>query len=240
MVVTGSYAAATYFLWYPAPLLSLQGGLGILGILLLVDAILGPMLTFVVFNPRKPRRELLTDLSLIAAVQIGAFAYGAVVIYAERPAYLAFAFSQFYVVRHGEASGAPPQALTNVQRFGRSGPRVVYATIPVEAVKDGSVLMASLFGDPTFALDATRYRVAPEDQEHFRAESFNASDLPRALRDELTTIARAREIEVADLATYHVTGRTRSGVAVVRRSSGEFLTIVDLDLRAPARGGPEK
>lgn len=236
VVVAGGFAAAAYFLWYPAPLLSIQGGLSVIAILLLVDAVLGPLMTLLVFNPAKSRRELTMDLSLIIVLQASAFAYGAHVVYMERPQYLAFAYSQFYVIRDGDVRGDVPAALGNAQRYGSFGPRIVYADIPPRADIDGSALMATLAGDPRFASDARQYRLTPTAHARFAAESILTEDIPRHLRDRIEQLAAQHQIDVSDLSLYHVRGRQGLALAVVRLSDAQLLAIFDTDLGWTATG----
>ncbi len=61
-------------LWYPAPLDQAMGVTEIFWFILGVDLILGPLLTFVVFNPKK--KELKRDLIIIIVIQIAAYIYG--------------------------------------------------------------------------------------------------------------------------------------------------------------------
>ncbi len=71
--------------WYPRYLFWTEGAYFALATLIGVDIVLGPALTLVVAKESKPKRELLMDLSLIAAFQIAAFGYGSYVLFAERP-----------------------------------------------------------------------------------------------------------------------------------------------------------
>lgn len=71
--------------WYPEPFFSTDGGWNGIQIMLFVDMVLGPALTFIIFNPRKSRKEILVDLSIIAIVQISALAWGGLTVYKQRP-----------------------------------------------------------------------------------------------------------------------------------------------------------
>jgi hypothetical protein len=62
--------------WFPAPLFATDGGGIGLKLLLLVDLVLGPLLTFVVFHPSKARRLMVLDLSVIAVLQLAAYTAG--------------------------------------------------------------------------------------------------------------------------------------------------------------------
>ncbi len=73
------------FEWYPPPFFTTDGGWNGVLIMVLVDIVLGPTLTFIIFNPRKSRKEILLDLSIVAVVQLGALAWGGYTVYNQRP-----------------------------------------------------------------------------------------------------------------------------------------------------------
>ncbi|HEY0719905.1 MAG TPA: hypothetical protein VGE50_01500, partial [Gammaproteobacteria bacterium] len=58
---------------------------------------LGPLMTLIIFNPAKPRRELRLDITLIVIVQLAALSYGVHSTYIGRPLFTAFYFDQFMV-----------------------------------------------------------------------------------------------------------------------------------------------
>lgn len=244
-MIGGLFALTTYFLWYPQPLLALQGGLLVMGILLGVDVILGPLMTLLVFSSRKPIRELRFDLAVIVTVQMAAFIYGGWIVFSERPQYLVFAHSKFFVVRGPEINGAPDEAvLLKSQRYGVVGPRVVYAVIPAEHVASGSALLAAVFGDPSFALDATSYRAFPHDLGKVLSEAQDVQEILPELGEAPATLAKSNGIAVNDLLFFQIKGRVSTGVAVIRQQTGELLYILDVNLSrqkkpisAPETGG---
>lgn len=58
----------------PSPYFHAQGGMRLL--LVAVDIVIGPLLTFVVFDRRKPRAELRRDLAIVVALQVVALSFG--------------------------------------------------------------------------------------------------------------------------------------------------------------------
>ena len=84
--------------WFPAPLFTTDGGGVGLKLLLLVDLVLGPLLTFVVFNPTKARRLMVLDLSVIAVLQLAAYGYGLWNIHSVRVQAVAFDEGVFHAV----------------------------------------------------------------------------------------------------------------------------------------------
>ena len=122
-----SLAAVLVFgLWYPAPYSDLSGGRDLFLIVMTVDVLCGPLLTLVLFNPRKPRRELFTDLCLVVLIQLAALAYGVNTMALARPVFLAFEKDRFRVVSSVDMFLEKlAQAPLELQSFGYTGPKVI-------------------------------------------------------------------------------------------------------------------
>jgi len=86
-----------FFAWYPAPLEQALGVTQIFLLLLIVDIILGPCLTFLVFKPGK--KKLVFDLAIICLFQVSALGYGIWAVFSARPAWLVFNVDRFDVVQ---------------------------------------------------------------------------------------------------------------------------------------------
>src|SRR5690554_4782220 len=63
-----------FYIWYPQPLSVAVGVGSIFLMVLVVDMVLGPLLTFLV--SKKDKASLIFDWSVIAVLQIAALAYG--------------------------------------------------------------------------------------------------------------------------------------------------------------------
>jgi hypothetical protein len=74
-----------YYNWYPQPYFAVDGGWQGIRLIGAVDLVLGPLITFLIFDLRKRRREILLDLTVIAVIQFGALAYGISLTYNQRP-----------------------------------------------------------------------------------------------------------------------------------------------------------
>ena len=70
---------------YPSFYFNMSGGIQGLGLMFGVDVVLGPLLTFLVFNPHKKLREIISDLVIVGFVQLGALGYGVYTVYQEHP-----------------------------------------------------------------------------------------------------------------------------------------------------------
>lgn len=85
-----------YGLWYPSPLHTALGVGSIFLLIVVIDLILGPLLTYVVYTPNKS--SLRFDLTVIACVQIAALLYGLHTVGSGRPAYMVFTKDRFNLV----------------------------------------------------------------------------------------------------------------------------------------------
>ena len=119
-------AALVFGLWYPPPYSELLGGKGLFYLLMSVDVVCGPLLTFVVYSPHKARPELRRDIGFVVILQIVAFVYGMNVAIQARPVFLAFEGDSFRVVTalDIDMSGllAAPQELRVLSLF---GPKII-------------------------------------------------------------------------------------------------------------------
>jgi hypothetical protein len=95
-----------FAVWYPYPYRAISGGRELFTLLIAVDVIIGPALTLVLYNPKKPRAELFRDLALVAALQLGALGYGMYSVHAARPVFLSFEGNRFRAVSAAEIEPA--------------------------------------------------------------------------------------------------------------------------------------
>jgi len=86
-----------YFIWYPGALTFAGGAEDGLKIVVAVDMILGPMLTLVIYNITKPKKELIRDLSIIALFQISCLVAGMSLVYEQRPLAIVYSGSEFQI-----------------------------------------------------------------------------------------------------------------------------------------------
>jgi hypothetical protein len=115
LVVAALVAVLVFGVWYPHPYRELSGGRELFLLIMGVDIVCGPLLTLVLFNPAKPRRELLMDLSIVVVLQLAALAYGMWTVHQARPLYLVHEFDRFKVVTLADVDAAEltklPEAL---------------------------------------------------------------------------------------------------------------------------------
>ncbi len=88
-----------YLGWYYWPGWYLADVPRVVAVMAGVDVVLGPTLTLIIATPKKSRRELTRDISMIAAVQLIALIYGAASLWHGRPLYYAFSENVLQMVQ---------------------------------------------------------------------------------------------------------------------------------------------
>lgn len=129
-----------YFLWFPPPYFIAAGASRLMLVLIGVDIGIGPLLTLLVVNPRKPNRLLKLDLSIIAALQAVALCYGIHVIADARPVFIVAEADRFVVVAADEVSSADLAQGSQPAFRKRSwtGPVLVGAAPPADRAGSGA------------------------------------------------------------------------------------------------------
>jgi hypothetical protein len=113
IAIAAMAAALVFGVWFPGIYRQVAGGRELFWLVTSVDLVLGPLLTFAVFNLRKGWSHLRRDLAVIAAIQLAALIYGLVTVHAARPVAMVFETDRFRVitaadVEMAELSLAPP------------------------------------------------------------------------------------------------------------------------------------
>lgn len=88
-----------YLGWYRWPGWYLTGVLHVLPVMIGVDVVLGPLMTFVIASPSKSSRMLARDIGCIVAVQLVALLYGCGALWQGRPLYYTFSENELSVVQ---------------------------------------------------------------------------------------------------------------------------------------------
>ncbi|WP_180129995.1 TfpX/TfpZ family type IV pilin accessory protein [Acinetobacter sp. YH12072] len=102
------FLGIVFYVWHPQPLAKAVGVTNIFFMMLIIDVILGPLLTL--FIARKGKKTLKFDLLVIGIFQISALAYGMYNIIISRPVWIVFDTMRFELI---QANNIPQQILKN-------------------------------------------------------------------------------------------------------------------------------
>ena len=178
-----------YLGWYRWPGWYLSSVLHVVGIVVLVDLVLGPLLTLTVSNPRKPRPILARDIAVIVTVQLAALVYGAVTLWSGRPLYYTFSVDRLEFV---QASDMDKEEIDRAQRQNPSmaphwysRPRWVWAPLPDNPDEAMRIVKDASFGSGKDVIEMPRY---------FRPWE---AGLPK-LRDQLTRLDDMKYFSAAE------------------------------------------
>jgi hypothetical protein len=152
-LVAGLCAALVFGVWYPYPYSELASGRELFMLLVSVDLVIGPLLTLVVYNPKKPRRELWRDVGTVFVLQLAALGYGLHIVAQARPVLLAFEGDRFRVVAVPDIDPASlAQAPTGLSQLSWTGPQPIGVKLlePSDAEYPQSILLAMQGVHPAF------------------------------------------------------------------------------------------
>ncbi|MGZ5237025.1 MAG: TfpX/TfpZ family type IV pilin accessory protein, partial [Caldimonas sp.] len=112
-----------------------------------VDVVIGPVLTFAIFNLAKGWRHLRRDLAVIGVLQIAALAYGLHTVYIARPVAMVFEVDRFRLITANnvvleELPKAPPE----LRELPLDGPRLLGARRPEMGAERNDAMMMGVGG----------------------------------------------------------------------------------------------
>jgi hypothetical protein len=141
---------ALYLGWYRWPGWYLSGVVHVVALMIGIDVVLGPLLTFIVAKPVKSRRELGRDIVTIVAVQLVALIYGASTLWSGRPLYYAFSADCLQIVQASDID-ADARKVGDRQRLPLaphwySLPRWIWAPLPGNLEDAQKIVAAALQG----------------------------------------------------------------------------------------------
>jgi hypothetical protein len=120
-----------YFNWYPQPYFSVDGGWQGIRLIAAVDLVLGPFITFLIFDLRKSRREIIFDLMIIAIIQLGALTYGVYLTYTQRPVAIVM-IDEFVIPATMEHYAGKLESPDQLKQYSDEKPPIIFADMPLE------------------------------------------------------------------------------------------------------------
>lgn len=161
--IVGAVGALMLFWWYPQPWFRHDGGWTVYRLILLVDVVLGPLLTLIVFRRDKP--ELKRDLTVIAALQLGALAFGVTTMLQHRPVFVVFAENNFFTVSWTELRAATRDK-ARVERLAEAAPGgqlpLAFLKLPADAAQRAALRDIQDRGGPPVPAQGDYYEAMDE------------------------------------------------------------------------------
>lgn len=229
-LISGVLSVSLVLLLYPMPYFHAAGGKSILLVILLVDIVLGPLLTFLVFDRRKA--SLRRDLATIGAVQIIALAYGLYATAMSRPVFQTFVRDRFELVSAAEIDPQELQkALPQFRRFAWGAPQLAAARQPDDPKERELMMFSAAYG-----IDARHLLRHYVDYSQLR-EQVIAKSRPISELDRYNDPARVAAVLAAELPEHGgadqlrylpLTAKREDLSAIIDRDSARVIAVVRL------------
>ena len=226
--IVSIFIALVFFIWYPQPYFYTEGSSGILMVLIGVDLVLGPLMTFIIYKPHK--KGLLFDLIIIASFQLSALLYGGHTIFIERPVYIVFNVDRFDAV--------PTSLLVKESkiRYSELGigifkrPKLVYAPLPEDPQEKSDFLMSYLDTGKDVKDMPEFYEPYSQHINDVVKKSINIDKKLKSHPIEKTHLKQLllkHQLKLNDTAFLPLVGKEKKVVLIINRNTGTPLGILD-------------
>jgi hypothetical protein len=225
-----------YLGWYRWPGWYLSGALTIALLMAGIDVVLGPLLTLIIANPAKPRRELARDICIIVVVQLVAAGYGLTTLWHGRPLYYTYSERFLEMVQAGDLSKeqiALGQKLNPaLAPHWYSLPRWIYVPLPKDKTLSDQIMQSSIQGGDDVIQMPRYYRPWNEGLPELRTRLRVVGEMTEiGLHDKELVAARMRDMGVAagQRVALPMMGRGRPLVAIIDPATASIRTLIKLD-----------
>jgi hypothetical protein len=232
LVVAVLAAGLVFGLWYPYPYSEISGGRELFLLVVVVDVVVGPLITLVVFDTAKSRQVIRRDLLVVVVLQLAALGYGMWTVYWARPVHLVFEYSRFTVVHAVEVpAGLLPKVPAGLRALPVWGP----TTLSLRPFRDSSEQMeatiAALGGLPLGARPDLWQSYAAARQEVLKAAKPVAQLKQRFVghASEIDRLVASTGHQPDTLVYLPMTGRKSFWTVFLDPDSAEVLAFMPLD-----------
>lgn len=227
-VIAAIVVIGSMYFWYPGLQVYAAGLVSLLTIFVVVDVIIGPALTLLVFKPGK--KSLKFDLGVIASIQLAAVIFGVVSIYQARPVYFAFVIDRFETVAAADLeSSSLKDAALEFQQLTGSGPKWVGVQLPSNEQELDRVMMAAAFHGTGPELLPRYYRPIEEMMKMALQRARSVGELkqfnPKGVVEAKIALHQSTRGEIV---YFPLAGRDRDLTVLVEKQTGDIIEVVDL------------
>ena len=225
-----------YLGWYRWPGWYLAGALTIALVLAGVDVVIGPLLTLVIAHPKKPRRELARDISIIVVVQLIAAGYGIVTLWNGRPLYYTYSEKFLEMVQAQDVSSEEAalgrKLNPDLAPHWYSLPRWIYAPLPKDAQLANKIAHSAVAGGED-VIDMPRYYQPwtdglPDIRQHLRSLK-QMTQIGQKEREVVAQRMRQLGFPADEALVLPMTGKERPLVAVIDPATTKIAALIRVD-----------
>jgi hypothetical protein len=221
-----------YMGWYHWPGWHLTDVAPVVMVMVGVDVVLGPLLTFIIARASKPRRELVRDIAVIVAVQLAALIYGSMSLWNGRPLYYAYSEGMLQLVQaydiDAEQSAAGRRKNPALAPHWYSLPRWIWAPLPQDSDEAQKIVTSAITGGDDVVSMPQYFKPweqgVPELRKRLRKVEDVAYFAPSE-KKKLKERMRAAGVDPDQLNSIPLTGRGQPLLAVFDPTSVKLAAI---------------
>lgn len=201
LVVFSALLAIILLVWFPSGLIY-AGGITGLKLIIGVDIVLGPLLTWVVFKPGKP--GLTFDLSVIASLQIICLVLGTWVVYKERPMALVLMHNGLHFISYADTT----QHDLGLDQYSGDYPKKIIMDLPDDISTWSAIVSMTEFADGIpFLFRSDLYRSFSEvSSEEFKSRLAKIQQHSPTEKGKLKALEVMNSCEWVPVTSLHTTG----------------------------------
>jgi hypothetical protein len=232
-VALSTILGCLYLGWYRWPAWYLTDVTSVVIVMVGVDVVLGPTLTFIIARSTKPRRELTRDIAVIVAVQLCALGYGTVSLWNGRPMYYAFSegvlqLVQAYDIDDNEAALGRQQN-PGLAPHWYSLPRWIWAPLPPDLATRTKIVNSAIAGGDDVTSMPRYFKPWSEGLTDLRAKLKKVDDVAYFAPKEKKTLKermRAAGLPTDELNAMPLTGRGHPLLAVIDPATATIKAVL--------------
>ena len=233
VLVFGALVAIMVFFWFPGELFLIDGGWQGLKLVAIIDLVLGPALTLILWSPKKP--SLFFDMFVVAIFQISALAYGFMTTYEQRTVAIVFTESTFVSVSNADIEQANEILVEKeatpvpLSEFEPGRPQLVMATPPNKETF-GKYLEDVLNGYPEARDRSDQYMDIVDGRESMKNVALDSTQLEDlGWYDQVQQEVQAKGYDQGNLEFYKFKTRYARGVVMFDSTSLRIVDYLPLD-----------
>jgi hypothetical protein len=222
-----------YLGWYRWPGWVLTDVTRVVIVMVGVDVVLGPSLTFIIARSSKPRRELSRDIAMIVALQLCALGYGTASLWNGRPMYYAFSVNILQLVQaydiDGDQAALGRQENPGLAPHWYSLPRWVWAPLPTDSEVSAKIVQSAINGGDDVTSMPRYFKPWSAGLNELRANLKKVDNVAYFAPSEKKTLKermRAAGLATDELNAMPLTGRGHPLLAVIDPATATIKAIL--------------
>lgn len=215
------------FFWFPPIFLSVTDFKEVVTLIITVDLVLGPILTFIVFKPKK--KSLKLDLSIIGAIQLSALVYGAYTLYQIHPVYITFNKDRFSVIQAIDAF--PENSLYDEYKVSKfSSGNLAYAKMPKDFKKQEQLLQDVLKGGADLEQRVDLYEPYSKNIDEIIARGLDKDLIfNHENNNQTNTFLKKNKFEINKLAFLPLTNGKKDAIIVLDKLTATPIATININ-----------